>query len=364
MERISQFICEWIATSEKGKLPPAEIDRRVHALRETFRSAHDIGPMAFQEAMTTQHFALYFGDALSRMFLKDYEAQTGAWRNYTYADTSPDFRPVNRFRMNRTATLRLRREKGEAKAGDVQEARQQMFVDEYAVQIDLSWQTLQNDDLGELRKIPQGLAQDAAEFEDGFVSALYDNATTQATLAALGLPWAFTGRLTVANLAIAVSAMSTRTKPNGNPLNIRKVYLVIPPVLKIQAAQILQDILGYGGPNSNVLQQFLAGYYVDPYITLNPLAPADVPWYLFADPQEIPAVTVLRLQGTNGPWTYTRLSDTKVISGNAPAAFMLGSFATGDIEYAVEDIIGGWNSGTLVGVTDPRGIFYSSGTTA
>jgi hypothetical protein len=41
----------------------------------------------------------------------------------------------------------------------------------------------------------------------------------------------------------------------------------------------------------------------------------------------------------------------------------MGSFATGDIEYAVEDIIGGWDSGTLVGLTDFRGFLFSSGTT-
>jgi len=363
MERISQFMCEWIAASEKGKLPAPEIDKRVFALREAFRNASDIGPMKFQEVMTTQHFALYFADALSRMFLKDYEAQVGAWKNYTYADSAPDFRPVSRFRMNRAGTLRLRREKAEAHSGSLAEARQQLYVDEYAMQLDLSWQTLQNDDLGELKKVPAGLAQDAAEFEDGFVSALYDNAVTQATLAALGLPWAGTGRLTVANLAIAISAMKTRTKPNGNPLNIRKVFLVIPPVLEVQAAQILRDLVSFGGPASNVLSSFIGGVYTDPYITFNPLAPANVPWYLFADPNEIPAVTVLRLQGYNGPWTYMKMGDSKIISGNAPAAFMLGSFATGDIEYAVEDVIGGWDSGTLVGVTDARGLFYSSGTT-
>jgi hypothetical protein len=42
---------------------------------------------------------------------------------------------------------------------------------------------------------------------------------------------------------------------------------------------------------------------------------------------------------------------------------LLGSFATGDIQYAVSDILGGWDSGTLVGLTDFRGFYYSNGTT-
>jgi hypothetical protein len=41
----------------------------------------------------------------------------------------------------------------------------------------------------------------------------------------------------------------------------------------------------------------------------------------------------------------------------------MGSFATGDIEFMVEDIVGGWDDAVYVGVTDPRGIYWSSGTT-
>jgi hypothetical protein len=120
---------------------------------------------------------------------------------------------------------------------------------------------------------------------------------------------------------------------------------------------------GVATNDKNVLPRFITGIYVDPYITINPLFPANIPWYLFADPSDIPAVTVLRLRGVPGPWTYKKASDIESIQGNAPAAFNLGSFATGDIEYAVSDVIGGWDNAALVGVTDPNGIYYSNGTT-
>ena len=110
----------------------------------------------------------------------------------------------------------------------------------------------------------------------------------------------------------------------------------------------------------NVLPRHIAGVYVDPYIAT---AGINIPWYLFAQPSEIPAVTVARLQGVPGPWTYQKSSDVRMLGGNAPSPFLLGSFATGDIEYAVETIIGGWDDASYVGVTDFRGIYYSSGTT-
>jgi hypothetical protein len=166
--------------------------------------------------------------------------------------------------------------------------------------------------------------------------------------------------LTAANLAIGLNAMMQRTDVNDNQMNIGSVNVVIPPILRIQAADILQDLLSYGGAGGNVLGQFTANVYVDPYIAT---AAPNVPWYLFADPMDVPAVTFARLEGMPGPVVVKKASDIQRMFGTAPAAFMMGSFATGDIEYLVEDVVGGWDDDEYVGVTDFRGIYYSSGTT-
>lgn len=361
MERISEFLQEYISETEKARnvLPVNEVDTRIKAIETMFR-ARDA--QSLQEAMTIAHFSSYFGDALSRMFYEDYQYQMGSWNLYTYADTAPDFRDVARFRMTEPETLLRRREKAEAKATYVAESEINYGVEEYARQFDISWQTLLNDDLGKLAETPTRMARAAARFEDAFVSNLYDNATTQATLAALGAPWAGTGRLTAANLAIGINAMMQRTDAAGNRIQINRIHLVVPPILLIQARTILESILMAGTPNNdkNVLSDYIAGVHTDPYITF---AGANVPWYLFADPREIPVVTVVRLSGIAGPWTYMKRSDIQMIAGNAPAQFGMGSFATGDIEFAVEDIIGGWDDDSYVGVTDFRGLYYSSGTT-
>jgi len=312
--------------------------------------------------MTTAHFASYFADALSRAFYRDYDYQVGSWRNYTYPDQTPDFRDVARFRMTEPGTLKRRREKAEAKATYISESEVNYGVEEYAEQFDVSWQTIMNDDLGKIRETPVRMSRAARRFEDAWVSNLYDNATTQATLAALGAPWAGTGRLTAANLAIGINAMKVRTDVNGNLMNIPRIRLVIPPVLEIQAATILESLLvaGVATNDKNVLPRFISGVDTDPYITT---AGINVPWYLIADPNLIPTIPVARLNGFEQPWVYMKRSDVQMIQGSAPAPFMMGSFATGDIEYAVEDVIGGWDDAAYVGVADFRGIYYSSGTT-
>ena len=56
-------------------------------------------------------------------------------------------------------------------------------------------------------------------------------------------------------------------------------------------------------------------------------------------------------------------SNIQMVTGTAPSAFLMGSFATGDIEFMVEDVVGAWDDASYVGVTDFRGLYYSSGTT-
>jgi len=317
----------------------------------------------FMEVMTTAHFANYFGDALSRSFYADYAYQGGAWRDYTFLDTAPDFRDVSRFRMTEPGGLYLRREKAEAKATYIAESEINYGVEEYARQFDVSWRAVLNDDLGKIRETPRRMVQAVRRFEDAFVSALYDNATTQAALVALGAAYAGTGRLTHANLQIGLNAMMQHTDAAGNLIAISGVWLVIPSVSLIQAQVILQSVLASGTANNdkNMLGQFIKGIKVDPYIGF---AGANIPWYLVADPAEIPAITVVRMTGSEKPWVAMKRSNIELITGSAPAAYLMGSFETGDIEYLVTDLIGGWDSATLVGVTDSTGIYYSSGTTA
>jgi hypothetical protein len=362
-KQIVQWLQESIhdAETKRGEIAIGEMDVRIKAIDRVLSG--DLVGRDLKEAMTVAHFTNYFGTALSQLFYKDYDYQVGQWKQYTYPDTSPDQRDVQRLRMTEPGTLVLRREKAEAKATAVAETMIHYGWDEYARQFDISWQTLLNDDLGKLAETPKRMANAAARFEDAFVSALYDNATTQAGMVALGAPWSGTGRLTAANLAIGIAAMQTRTDALGNPMNIKRIYLVIPPLLKLQADTILSSALmaGVATNDKNVLPGYIAGVFTDPYIAT---AAPNVPWYLFADPAEIPTVTVVRQQGVPGPFTYMKEPEIRVLSGTAPQQFTLGSFATGDIEYGVSDLIGGWDDATYVGATDWRGLYYSSGTTA
>jgi len=359
MQKIIRWI-EEVALAMDGDADSPQVMADVKLMREMANNMHSMNARQFQEVMTTAHFTDYFSDALSRMFYKDYAYKAGTWKEYTTADVTPDFRDVKRYRMTEPGTLLQRREKALHKATSIDDSVINYGVEEYSREFDISWRVIMNDDLGKIRETPRRMANAAGRWLDAWVSALYDNATTQATAAALGAPWSGTGRLTAPNLALGLNGMMQRVDAAGNPMNLPRVHLVIPPILQIQAADILQDLLSYGGPGGNVLAQFVAGVHIDPYITTTALA---TPWYLFADPADMTVVPVVRLDGWPGPVTSMKRSDLKILSGTAPSAFTMGSFATGDITYMVEDIIGGWDDASWVGVVDFRGFYYSSGTT-
>jgi len=367
-----QTIIKWIeefALAEQGSdlVEGSELDRRVTALRELGRNWRNMGGTQFQEAMTVSHFASYFSDALDRAFYRDYEYMRGEWSQYTYPDEAIDFRDVKRFRMQEPETLTKRRELQQPQETYVQASPLSYGVDEFSRAFEVSWRTILNDDLAKIAETPQRMARAAGRFEDEFVSTLYNNATTQAGLVALGALYAGTAALAKDSLKAAINAMLARVDALGNPLMISGINLVIGPTLVVEANEILANQLSYGNPggavtgttvgSSNNLRDYISGIRLDPYLRD---VGSNQPWYLVASPSSIPTITVARLRGVPGPFTFRKASDTILLSGSAPSAFLMGSADLGSIVFYVETIIGGWDDATYGGVTDYQGIYYSA----
>lgn len=321
-----------------------------------------------REALTVGHFPYYFNRVLNRAVYTRYEQRMGDWRDYTYQDTIPDYTVAERFQFTEFDRLERRVGKEEVYAGYINEGSvRQLQVDDYAKQIDFSRRILVNDDVGAFNNLIDKMVDSARRFLDFYVSALYDNATTQAALVALGANYSGTGRLTTANLAIGFNAFYQRTDARGNPIVVDPVYLVIPKILELPAKQILQSehIAELATNGVNVLRNAVQ-IKIDPYIAFTS---PNIPWYLFADPMGVAGVTVAKMQSKPDDFYVWGKAPDKVpmsMTGAMGAAdWREGSFLTGDIELMVETTVGSRidDLSGLVGVTDANGLFYSSGTT-
>lgn len=323
-----------------------------------------------REALVMGDFPYYLGRMLNFAVLDRYQYQAGGWRDYTYAETLPEVSAHmggRRFRFSEVEQPVKRREKEEAYATYFTESYYDIGVDDYAKQIDFSSDILRADDLGAFNNIAQKLFDSCVRFEDIYVSALYDNALSQAALNGLGVNYGDVGRLTTANLATAWNAFLQRVDGLGYPLAIAPTYLVIPPILRLTANQILESerVAELATSGINPLRGALQ-IREDPYIAT---APPNVPWYLFANPASIPAVSVVRRSDRPGPQLYAKAPDKMPMTtsmGFGAPDWRLGSFISGDIEISVEDTIGSRTDalGTWVGITDAQGIYYSAGTAA
>lgn len=366
MRRILATVLEVAMEIHKGQDQRQSEVRELWGAFDDYLSGNASRPAKVEEALVTADFPYYFGRTISAAVEARYNYQQGAWRDYTKATTVPNFLTGVRYRFDEFDRLVKRREKQEARAGSVAEHRWLLAVDLFAKQIDLSYRVLVNDDLGAFNDIPVKLGDSARRFEDWWVSALYDNALSQAAMVALGAAYSGTGRLTTNNLAIAYNAFLTRVDAKGQPLNIPPRYIVGPPILGLVANQILQSerIAELATNSINPLRNALT-FKADPYMAF---AAPNVPWYLAADPNDVAAITVARMDGHPGPEVFAKAPDKVPMSaggGLGTADWRQGSFVTGNIEIMVETIIGARNDAPagLVGVSDPNGWYYSSGTT-
>jgi hypothetical protein len=321
-----------------------------------------------EEALVLGDFPLYFNRVLSRMVYDRYQSRMGQWRDYTFQDMLPDYSVGERYTLGEFDRPVRTQEKMEPQTGYIVESELQLRVEDYTKQIDFSHRILVNDDMGAFRNIGQKMADSTKRFLDFYVSALYDNALTQVALGILGVNYAGTGALTTANLAIGYNAFVQRVDARGNPIVVAPKYLVIPPILRLTANAILQSekIAELATNSINPLRPLGLEVREDPYIGF---APPNIPWYLFADPADIPGVSVVKMQQMpNDFYLFAKAPDKlpmSVSGGIGAANWQLGSFLTGDIEISVQTTIGSRSDdlAALVGVTDANGIYYSSGTT-
>jgi hypothetical protein len=363
------------AIMERALLDHKDNNAACATLREVYpylddniaRVAEGFEPARLREALTVADFPLYFNRVLSRGVYDRYEAMTSDWKSYMRADTVPDYSIAERYRFTEFGRPVRRREKEEVYSDWIAEMPVvQIQVDDYAKQLDFSNRILVNDDLGAFNDVINKMGDAGIEFESWFASALYDNALTQAALVAAGALYSGTGRLTTANLAIAAGAFLQRTDARGKPIRVNPMILVIPPILRYTANQILASER-IAELATNGINPLRGAFQVkeDPYIAF--VAP-NIPWYLFADPAKVPGVTVARMSNRPGVRMYAKAPDKVPMSGSGAlgaADWRTGSFLTGDIELSVETTIGARvnAAATLVGVCDINGVYYSSGTT-
>lgn len=364
MAEFLQIMDNWdgyLAVREGRKPNEAAVVRAIELVTNKARMSPYLLRAKIEEAITTSDFPYLFSHIIDRQVLARYQAVVADWQSYCFQATVPDFNTVRRHKIyGQDNILPLVPEKGEYLVSKTGEARYYYNVAKYGRQFDISWEAIINDSLGAMGDIAERFATAVIRSEARFVASLYASAAGP-NAALFGAPivdvdgQAITNLgvlpLTIANLEATLALMARQTDPNGEPIGVRGVHLVVPPDLEFTARQILTSALkmwteSAGGaptpyPTTNVIPQLGIQLHVDPYLpVVDATATDDTTWYVFADPSQGKAMEFARLRGYETPEICMKASDKVAVTG-APISPFAGDFATDNIFYRVRHILGG-----------------------
>jgi hypothetical protein len=326
----------------------------------------------FQEAMSRSDFQYLFADILQRSVLGSYLEWPSIWSTIAKRGTRVDFRTGRAFTLDGAeGALSKVEELKEYPNRKVVDGKYDYSVDKYGAKIGISWESIINDDLGELRSLPERLAKAARMTEEKFAASLYGGASgPDGTFFSSGHANKMTAALSTGSLQAAMALIWAQKDVDGNPIFTGQLRLVVPPALTITAKNILNATeiwAATGGGDGTAVNQLRAQNWVPQEIAqavTNPWLPilatsanGDTSWYLFADPGVgRPAMEVGFLRGNEVPALFVKEPNSRRV-GSGIIGPEDGDFDTDSIDYKVRHVVGG----TMM---EYRAAVASDGTTA
>ncbi len=351
----------------RQRFSEAAVAKTLNLLLNTERLRTHRHEYLLREAITTSDFPGLFGFVLDRQLLAKYQAWVPNWRAYCATGTLPNFNVAEYHKVyGNDEYLPFVAERGpypQTVQGNGHYHRQ---VFKHGRSFGISWEAQVNDILRAFQDIPDRFAQAAVRTLARDVTSIFASATGP-NAALFGAPIAdIDGQnvtnlgvlpLTINNLQTTLLLMTRQTDPNGEPILVRGVHLVVPPTLEFTARQILQSAMVQqvdtaGGANAvaptfvplpvaNVVAQYGLQLHVDPYLmVVDTSVTNDTTWYVFADPAQGKAMQMDFLAGHEAPEICMKVSNRMTTGGGTVSPFD-GDFDTDNTEYRVRVVHGG-----------------------
>lgn len=264
-------------------------------------------------------------DAASKTLLAGYEEAEYTWNVWArQAPSVADFKNINRIRFSESPDLENVAENADYPEGAMSDKKETYKVEKYGKMFSVSWETVVNDDLDAISRIPQMHGVAARRLQNKKVyevltanEVLSDNvalfASGHSNLDASG---AAPG---VAELNTAFAAMMKQTGLNSSVIiNVRPRYIIVPAALSGSVLELLQSTSPPSVGGSAVGTSGTANIYgpggqrpltavVEPQLDGN----SATSWYLAADPSQIDTVELSFLQGEESPvleneWDFSK----------------------------------------------------------
>lgn len=299
-----------------------------------------------EEADTKADFPEFlFGPVRSSLW-HGYERVQPQYKRYARVENAPDFRERRLRGLNGFSKPGYVGDHGDYPVvGRTERKAASLVVDTYGAQYQITRQAIINDDANELlNSAPTELGDAAAQFVVETIIALIEsNPNAPDGTAFFHSNHGNTGTAALSEDALvdAIAALTKQVDDNGRRIRVSPQTLVVPtPRLQMVANRIINSqltgtVLSYTGAagagtgvfdkgNVNVLAGVLPADAVvyDPYLT------DSTDWYLFADPNRVPAFAVGFLNGQEAPQVFLKNPEARAALGGGgqdPYTFQLDS---------------------------------------
>jgi len=218
--------------------------------------------------VTTASFSYLLGTSMNKRLLKDYQAWPSEWQKFTTVTALKDFKQQDRIRLGAFGSLSTVLEDQAYTTLTLADTRAIYSPTKRGNIVQITRETIVNDDLYAIKQIPQKLAVAAAytlaEFVYNLLAPsfgniydgkwLFDSVNHGNTgIVAANIPTTGSGAaLNSAALQTAVVKMRKQTNLAGKPIGLKPRYLLTVPDLEFQAMTLLKSAGLPGGNNNDI----------------------------------------------------------------------------------------------------------------
>lgn len=256
-----------------------------------------------RRALSTSDFPLILANVANKTLRKAYDYNTDSFRAFVKEKSVSDFKSYKGLTLVDGGKLEKVLENGEYKKGALVESGESNKIETFGKIIAITRQTIINDDLDALAKVPMLLGRSAGMLEADIVYGILTGAVKMsdgkvlfhADHKNLTDPAAFNE----AAVGALRKLLRQQKDAGGNPINVAMKFLIVGPELELEAEKLLSTlILPASVAEANVFRNKLTPI-VDPRIT-------NKAFFGAADPNMCDTIEVAYLDGQRGPKTETK----------------------------------------------------------
>ncbi|MBA2480459.1 MAG: Mu-like prophage major head subunit gpT family protein [Planctomycetes bacterium] len=274
---------------------------------------------AVQAGLSSIDLGGILSNVANKFLLDGFNAVERTWRNISAVGPVSDFKAITRYRLIGKDQYEQVAPGGELKHGTLGEMSYSNKADTYGLMYAIDRRDLINDDLGAITSVPRKLGRGAGlKINDVFWSVFLNHAAFF-TAAQKNLLVGADTALSIDGLTKAETAFLEQVDPDGKPLGVMPAIVLVPPSLSAYASQLFKSVelrettANAKYPVANPHQGKFR-VEVSRYIS-NPAFPgaSQKAWYVLADPNDLPVIETVFLNGQESPVIETADADFSVL---------------------------------------------------